>query len=85
MQDRFFTLIATNSDACTYGISDYSSACIVLDSEGSGTVVPCHIRDSHVELNVPSVCKNFHTCGMRSGLFGAADISDKLPVWSYYN
>lgn len=64
----FLTLAITNNDACTYEISENSSACIVLDSEDNGTVVPCHIHDSHVELNVPSVYKYFRTCGMESGL-----------------
>jgi hypothetical protein len=84
MQDRFFTPIVTNNDACTYGISENSSACIVLDSGGIGIVVPCHIRDSHVELNAPSVYTYFHTCGMQSGLLGVADICDNLPAWGYY-
>jgi hypothetical protein len=79
----FLTLTITNNDACTYEISENSSACIALDSEDNDTVVPCHIRDSHVELNVPSVYKYFHTCGMESDLVGAADVCDKLPAWDY--
>jgi hypothetical protein len=68
MQDMFCTLTVTISDIWANGISENVFACIVLYSEGNGIVVPCHIHESSAELNVPSVCKYFHTCGMQSGL-----------------
>jgi hypothetical protein len=59
-----------------------SSACIVSDSKDNGTVVPCHIHVSHVELNVPFVCKYFHTCNKQSGLLRAAEVHDKFLTWN---
>jgi hypothetical protein len=64
---------ADSNDACTYGVSKCSFACIVSGSEDTGTVVPCHIHVSHAESNVSSVYSYFRICNKESVLHLTAD------------